>query len=198
MNADPNPQIDDLFDNAVTWREERTALRVILLDVGLTEELKWGKACYTYAGQNVAIFFGMKATCGIGFFKGVLLRDPEQKLVQQGENSQAVRLMPFTSLAEVEAAAPALRGFLLEAIELEKQGRKVDFSQKHALEFPQELTDAFDADPALKAAFLALTRGRQRGYVLHFSGAKQAATRVARIEKYRQKILDGRGMNDWK
>lgn len=194
----PNAQVDALIQNAQTWRAERVLLRAILLNSGLTEDLKWGKACYTYQGQNVAIFFGMKATCGIGFFKGYLLQDPDRVLVQQGETSQAVRLMAFTSVQEILQGEPVLRAFLDQAIALETVGRKVDSSQKHALVFPQELTAAFSDDPAFEAAFRALTPGRQRGYVVHFSGAKQSATRASRIEKCRSRILDGRGLNDWK
>lgn len=198
MTSDADPDVDALFENAETWQAERVALRAILRDVGLVETLKWGKACYTYNGQNVAIFFGLKAHCGVAFFKGSLLRDPDEILIQQGKNSQAVRLMAFTSVAQINAGEARLRAFLAAAITLEKEGRKVDFSQKHNLEYPDQLTQALDDDPDFAAAFEALTPGRQRGYVLHFSDAKQSETRTRRIEKYRQKILDGRGMNDWK
>ena len=191
-----DPDVDKVFEAATTWRAERVALRAILLASGLTEELKWGKACYSFNGGNVAMFYGLKAMCGIGSFKGSLLSDREGVLIRQGKNSQAVRLMGFTSVQEINAGEANLRAYLAEAIDLEKAGRKVDFSQKDNLEFPDELQSAFDADPGFEAAFKALTPGRQRGYVLHFDDAKQSKTRDARIAKHKARILAGKGMQD--
>ncbi|MGH1332175.1 MAG: YdeI/OmpD-associated family protein [Paracoccaceae bacterium] len=178
------------------WHEERIMLRDLILSSGLIEEIKWGKLCYTFEGNNVAIFYGLKAYCGIGFFKGALLSDPHGVLYSQGKNSQAVRMFRFTDTAQIEAAAPIIRAYLAEAIEIERSGQKIDFKQKHALEFPQELLDWFAQDPAFEAAFKALTPGRQRGYNLHFGGAKQSATRRARIEKCAGRIMEGKGMQD--
>ncbi|MFT6452906.1 MAG: hypothetical protein ACJA06_002412 [Halocynthiibacter sp.] len=179
-----------------TWHEERIVLRDLILSSGLIEEIKWGKLCYTFEGSNVAIFYGLKAYCGIGFFKGALLSDPHGALYSQGKNSQAVRMFRFTDVEQIAEAAPIIRAYLAEAIEIERSGRKIDFTQKDALEFPQELLDRFAKDPAFEAAFKALTPGRQRGYNLHFSGAKQSATRHARIEKCAGRIMDGKGMQD--
>lgn len=191
-----NPALDRVFAKRKTWAAEFQALRDILLDSPLNEEMKWGKACYCFDGSNVAILFALKAYCGVGFFKGALLTDPKGVLHSQGEHSQAMRLMRFTDASDVEAAAPVLRSYITEAIALEKSGAKIAFKEKDALVFPDELLAQFQSDPALEAAFKALTPGRQRGYVLHFSGAKQSATRVSRIEKARAGILAGKGMND--
>jgi uncharacterized protein YdeI (YjbR/CyaY-like superfamily) len=194
----PNPAVEPNFTNRKTWAAEFNALRQIMLDSPLIEERKWGKPCYSFEGGNVAILYAMKAYCGVGFFKGALLSDPQQVLHQQGAHSQAVRLMRFGDEAEVARLAPVLLRYIAEAIALEKAGAKIDFKEKHALVFPGELTAAFAENPMFEAAFMALTPGRQRGYVLHFSAAKQAATRTARIEKARAGVMAGKGMNDWR
>lgn len=178
------------------WNAERKALRACLLAGGLVETVKWGQLCYMHETRNVAIIFAMKASCGIGFFKGALLSDPAGRLAKQGPNSQAMCEFRFTDLAQIEAAQADIRALILEAIAVESAGLKVAFAQKQALVLPPELTSRFDADPAFERAFCALTPGRQRGYVLHFTGAKQSATRAARIEKYRSRILAGKGIVD--
>lgn len=188
--------VDAYLADAGAWREEMAALRQVLLAAGLDEAVKWGKPCYSAAGGNVAIIQPFKTCLALMFFKGALLRDPQGVLRVQGANSQAAKRLEFTSVAEVEAAAPVARAYIAEAVALEKAGAKVDFAAKRALELPDELVNALDADPALAAAWAALTPGRQRAYVLHIAGAKQAATRAARIDRHRERILAGKGLND--
>lgn len=180
------------------WNEERKRLRELLLECGLTEKVKWNKLCFTHNDANVAIFYGMKQKCGIGFFKGSLLIDNYDSLVQQTENSQAVRLLVFKSIDEVNQQVEVIKYYINQAIQIEEDGFSVDFKLKNELVFVEELTQKMSADSVFATAFLALTPGRQRGYNLHISAAKQSKTRIARIEKYYQKILDGKGMNDWK
>ena len=189
------PKVGALLDQA-KWHEERKKLRAILLACPLTEEVKWGKLCYTFQKSNVAIIYGLKEYCGLGFFKGSLLKDPEGILHQQGEHSQAARLLRFTDVGDIAKMEPIVKAYILEAIEVEKAGLKVDFKEKHELVFPDELIDRFDADPDFRAAFEALTPGRRRGYNLYFSAPKQSRTRVARIEKSVPRILAGKGMQD--
>ena len=191
---DTNPRVEALLSQH-QWHHERKRLRAIALSCQLTESVKWGKLCYSVQDGNVAMIFGMKEYCALGFFKGSLLKDPVRILVAPGEHSQAMRQARFTQLSEIESQAAVLEAYLLEAIELEKVGAKVDFSEKHELTYPEELQAALDASTALKAAFEALTPGRQRGYILHFSGAKQSSTRVSRIEKCTPDILAGKGLN---
>lgn len=190
-----NPKVDALLSKA-EWQEERKKLRAIILDCQLTEEVKWGKLCYTFQKSNVVMIYGLKDYCAVGFLKGALLKDAAGILVKPGENSQAARWMKFNDVKEIAEMEPILRAYIDEAIEVEKAGLKVDFKEKDELVFPEELQDKFDENPALKTAFDALTPGRQRGYNLHFSSAKQSKTRVSRIEKCVQKILDGKGLND--
>jgi uncharacterized protein YdeI (YjbR/CyaY-like superfamily) len=178
------------------WPDELKALRSIAVQSGLTEELKWGVPCYTYQKHNVAIIAAFREYCSISFFKGVLLDDPDGMLQSPGENSQAVRLMRFTSVAEIKAKKRALTEFLRKAIELEQAGLKVDFKAKSELVFPEELEIKMNALPALRSAFTSLTPGRQRGYILYFTAAKQAQTRHSRIEKCLPAILEGRGLHD--
>lgn len=194
--TEKNPKVDAYVGRAERWRDETEALRAILLDCGLSEELKWGKPCYTFQGRNVAIIQGFKPHCALMFFKGALLRDPEGVLVKQGENSQAALRMEFTEVGQVKAMEPTLRAYLGEAIEVEKAGLEVPLREKRQLVPPDELLDAFDETPDLKAAFDALTPGRQRAYMLHFSGAKRSATRAARIAKCVPRILAGKGLTD--
>ncbi|MFQ3789293.1 YdeI/OmpD-associated family protein [Halomonas sp. A29] len=190
-----NPKVEALL-NKTEWQDERNKLRAILLDCELSEDVKWGKLCYSFQGSNVAVIFAMKSYCALGFFKGSLLKDPEGILVAPGEHSQAMRQVRFTQAQEIEALGPVLRAYLHEAIALEKVGAKVDFSEKNELEYPEEFQMVLDGNAALKAAFESLTPGRQRGYILHFTGAKQSSTRTSRIEKCVPTILAGKGLND--
>lgn len=197
-----NPKVDFFFNKARTWREEFGQLRNILLGCPLTEELKWGKPCYTFpatAGRqdsNVVIIQGFKEYCALLFPKGVLLKDPKGILIQQTENVQAARQIRFTSVREIVRMKAVLRGYIKEAIQIEKAGLEVTYKKTSEFEMPEELKTRFDEDPGFKKAFEALTPGRQRGYLLYFSGAKQSKTREARIEKCMPRILDGKGLDD--
>lgn len=191
-----SPKVDAFVGRATRWQSETKKLRSILLDAGLDEELKWGKPCYTFQGKNVAIIQGFKEHCSLMFFKGALLKDPKGHLLSQGPHSQAAKRLQLTSVRQVAAIEPALRSFVAQAIRLEKAGAKVDFKAKLELRFPEELTRRLAVDPALAAAFEALTPGRRRVYVMHFTDAKQSATRVARIERCAKRIMAGRGLND--
>lgn len=188
-------RVDVYLAKAGRWPAELRALRAILSDSPLTETFKWRQPCYTFENGNVAILWNMKESCGLSFFKGVLLDDPEGVLVAPGENSRSARVFKATSVSEIDDRRSVLEGFIRQAMEIEKAGRKVDLP-KNDLDYPQELTDRLGADPELKAAFESLTPGRRRGYVLHFSQAKQSATRASRIEKRRERILAGKGMHD--
>jgi uncharacterized protein YdeI (YjbR/CyaY-like superfamily) len=168
-----------------------------VLESGLTEELKWGVPCYTFESTNIAVVSAFKEYCSLSFFKGALLPDTARILDKPGENTQSARLIRFTSVDEVLAKEPILKEYIQNAIDVERQGLKVDFSAKTQLEFPEELLRKFDELPALQSAFTALTPGRQRGYLLHFSAAKQSKTRTTRIEKCIPKILDGKGFQDY-
>ena len=186
------------------WGAELRRLRGILLEAGgdggsngqWAETAKWGVPVYTFNGANVAILGALKGHCSVGFFKGVLLEDPQGVLVAPGPNSQAVRQMRFTGMAQVEELAGVLRAHVQEAIRVEASGRQVAFTASEELAYPDEMRRWLEADPALEAAFEGLTPGRRRGYVLHISGAKQAATRHARMEKVVPRIMEGKGMHD--
>lgn len=178
------------------WKPERLELRRIILESGLLEDVKWGKLCYRFDSRNVAIIYGMKACCAVGFLKGALLADPDRLLVAPGPHSQAMRQMRFNSVDDILARAPALSAFLAEAITLEQEGRQIDFKASAAPAYPEALTEAFERDPEFASAFHALTPGRQRGYLIHFSGARQAETRRRRVEACRPAILEGKGFND--
>ncbi|MCC6508034.1 MAG: YdeI/OmpD-associated family protein [Pirellulaceae bacterium] len=178
------------------WREEMKRLRSIVLQCGLTEEVKWGIPCYTLENQNVLTISALKNYCAIGFFKGVLLQDAQGILSRPGENSQSSRLIRFTNVREIDDLELTLREYIREAIEVEKKGLKVDFKAKSELVLPDELIKKFEELPALQTAFTALTPGRQRGYVLYFAAAKQSKTRASRIEKCIPDILEGRGLHD--
>jgi len=177
-------------------------LRRISLGCGLTEELKWGKPCYTFpaaAGRhdsNVVIIQGFKEYCALLFPKGVLLKDPERILIQQTENVQAARQIRFTSVPEIVRMKAILRAYIKEAIEVEKAGLEVTYKKTSEFKMPEELRTRFDEDPGIEKAFKALTPGRQRAYILYFSGAKQSKTRESRIEKCMPRILNGKGLND--
>ena len=191
-----NPKVDFFFNRATTWREEFGQLRNILLDCPLTEELKWGKPCYSFQNSNVVIIQGFKEYCALLFPKGVLLKDPKHILIQQTENVQAARQIRFTSAGEIVRMKDILRAYIEEAIAVEKAGLEVTYKKTSEFEMPEELKIRFNEDPGFKKAFEALTPGRQRGYLLHFSGAKQSKTREARIEKCVPHILDGKGLDD--
>ncbi|HOY07229.1 MAG TPA: YdeI/OmpD-associated family protein [Saprospiraceae bacterium] len=191
-----NSKVDKYFSNAEKWGEELEQLRTILLDCGLDEELKWGSPCYSFQNNNIAIIGELKESCVIGFFKGVLLSDAHGILVQPGENTQSARSVHFTSAGQIREMEPVLKEYIYEAIEVEKAGLEVPFKKTSEFSVPEEFQRKLDEMPALKKAFEALTPGRQRGYLLHFSAPKQSKTREARIEKCMQQILDGKGLND--
>lgn len=191
-----NPEIGAFLNKAKKWQEEMEKLRMLLLDCGLKEELKWGKPCYTYQKSNIVIIQGFKEFCALMFFKGALLKDPEAILKKPGENSQAARRIPFTGVQEITELEPVLRAYIFEAVELEKTGLKVNFEKNRALIFPEEFQNKLEESPDLKAAFNRLTPGRQRAYNLYFSAPKRSETRTSRIEKCIPQILKGKGLND--
>jgi len=190
----PSLQVDAFVKRAKRWRGEIEKLRAILLECGLEEELKWGKPCFQAAGSNVAIIQPFKEHCALMFFKGVLLEDTHGLLRSQGANSQSALRLEFTSEAEIKKTV--LKSYVKQAVAVAKAGLQVDFKAKRELKLPEELTRILAKDPRLAEAFHALTPGRQRGYVLHFTGAKQSKTRTARVEKCAPKILAGKGMHD--
>jgi uncharacterized protein YdeI (YjbR/CyaY-like superfamily) len=190
-----NPKVEAYFSKAAPWHDELLALRAILLGCPVAEDFKWRSPVYMAGGGNVATVWRLKDCCGLSFFKGVLLKDPEGILVAPGENSRSVRLVKFTSVAGIAQVETVLKAYVLEAVEVENAGLKVDLP-KDDFELPEELVRILEQDPDLKAAFEALTPGRQRGYCLHFSQPKQSATRVSRIEKAAPRILAGKGMHD--
>jgi len=191
-----NPKVDWYFSKAKKWKQESKKLRTIVLDCGLTEELKWGKPCYTFQGSNVVLIHGFKDYCALLFFKGALLKDAKGVLVQQTENVQAARQFRFTNLREIAEKETTLKAYIKEAIDVEKAGLEVDYKKTSEFKISEEFQNKVDEIPALKIAFDALTPGRQRGYILYFSAAKQSKTREARIEKCMQQILNGKGLND--
>ena len=191
-----NPKVDIYLSKAEKWRKEFGRLRMIILDCGLTEELKWGVPCYTFQKSNIVLMHGFKEYCALLFFKGVLLNDTNGILIQQTENVQSARQVRFTNVREIVEMEPILKAYIFEAIEVEKAGLKVNFKKITELNIPEEFQNKLDEIPALKAAFDALTPGRQRGYILYFSGAKQSKTRESRIEKCMRQILNGKGLDD--
>ena len=191
-----NPKVDFYFDKAKKWQEEVKQLRIIALDCNLTEELKWGCPCYTHEGKNIVLIHDFKEYCAFLFFKGALLSDPKKILIQQTENVQAARQARFTTLQEIKKLASTLKKYILEEVTVEESGLKVEMKKSTELVYPEELQKALDEMPDLKAAFEALTPGRQRAYNLYFSAPKQSKTRESRIEKSVQQILDGKGLND--
>jgi uncharacterized protein YdeI (YjbR/CyaY-like superfamily) len=191
-----NSKVDFYFDHSEKWKKELEQLRRIVLDSGLTEELKWGSPCYTFEKSNVVLIGEYKECCVLSFLKGVLLSDIENILSKPGENSQSARVVRFTSVEEIIALENSLKTYLFEAIEIEKAGLKVEFKEKSELVLIPELQDFFEENPAFKTAFEALTPGKQRGYHLHFSESKQSQTRKTRIEKYIPQILNGKGIHD--
>lgn len=191
-----NPKLDFVFEKEDKWKEEFNKLRSIILDCGLTEELKWGQACYMYHESNIVLIHGFKEYCALLFFKGALLSDTKGILVQQTANVQATRQVRFTHVREIAKLEKTLKAYIYEAIEAEKAGLKVTLKKTSEFPMPEEFKKKLDKTPALKKAFEALTPGRQRGYLLYFSQAKQSATRASRIEKYIPHIMKGKGLND--
>jgi uncharacterized protein YdeI (YjbR/CyaY-like superfamily) len=188
-----NPKVDGYLRKAKKWQEEMEKLRRISLDRGLIEELKWGKPCYSFQNSNIVIIQGFKEFCALMFCKGALLQDRKRVLKKFGW--QAARRIPFTSVREITEMEPVLKAYIDEAIQAERAGLKVTYKKKPE-SIPEELQNKLDEIPALKAAFEALTPGRQRGYILYFSGAKQSKTRESRVEKCMPQILNGKGLND--
>src|SRR5213594_5263621 len=191
-----NPKVDIFFIKAKKWQKELAKLRMIILDCGLTEELKWGCPCYTFQKSNIVLIHGFKEYCALLFFKGALLKDREDILIQQTENVQAARQIRFTNVREIVKMKPILKAYIYEAIEVEKAGLKVNFKKTTEFIIPEEFQDKLDEIPSLKTAFDALTPGRQKAYVLYFSAPKQSKTREARVGKCMQQILSGKGLND--
>src|SRR5688572_24529191 len=192
----PNPKVDWYFDKADKWSKEVKKLRKIALECGLTEDLKWGCPCYTYEGNNIVLIHDFKEYCAYLLFKGTLLKDDSNILVQQTKNVQSARQIRFTNAKEITELEKILKAYIHEAIEVEKAGLKVDFKKTKEYEVPEEFQTKLDSLPKLKKAFYALTPGRQRGYLLYFASAKQAKTREARVEKYMPQILSGKGIDD--
>src|SRR5579859_1570403 len=184
-----NPKVDFFFSKAERWQEEFKELRAIVSKCGLTEELKWGKPCYIFEGSNIVLIHGFKDYCALLFFKGALLRDPDGILIQQTENVQVARQIRFTSVKEIGKMATILKAYVYEAIEVDKAGVQVKLKKTAEFSVPEEFKRKLDKTPALKKAFNALTPGRQRGYLLHFSAPKLAKTRESRIEKCMPLIL---------
>lgn len=189
-------QVDGFIRKNKQWSQELTRLRTIVLDCGLTEEIKWRTPCYTLNGANVVILGVMKDYCALSFLKGVLLKDERKLLIQPGKYEQSARYIRMTNLDEVVSLDSTLRAYVQEAIEVEKAGLKVQLKKTSDFAVPEELHSQFNADPKFKAAFEALTPGRQRAYLIFFAGAKQSGTRASRVEKHRQRILEGKGLDD--
>lgn len=191
-----NPKVDFYFNKAEKWQEAIEKLRTIVLDCQLTEELKWGCPCYTFQENNIVLIHVFKEYCALLFMKGALFKDPIGILIQQTENVQSARQIRFTSAEEIEEMEHIIKAYIKEAIEVEKSGLEVVFKETSEFNMPEEFQKKLDENPALKTAFEALTPGRQRGYLLYFSAAKQAKTRESRIEKYTPRIFEGKGVND--
>jgi len=191
-----NPSVDFYFTKSKKWQVEIAKLRGIVLESGLNEELKWGTPCYTLGKSNIVLIHVFKEYCALLFFKGALLSDPDGILIQQTKNVQAARQIRFTNAREISRMKPAIKSYIYEAIGIEKAGLKVELKKTEEFTMPGEFEKKLKEMPALKAAFEALTPGRQRAYKLHFSSPKQAKTREARIEKNIPLILSGKGLND--
>ncbi len=191
-----NSKVDEFIINTKKWRDEFNELRRIVLECGLAEELKWGQPCYMFERSNIVILSGFKEYIALAFFKGVLLKDSSGILIQPTENMQETRQIRFTNVSQIVELKSVIKSYIIEAVDAEKSGLKVNHEKRPELEIPEELQKKFDESPAFKTAFESLTPGRQRGYILFFSGAKQSKTREARIEKYTQQILDGKGLED--
>jgi uncharacterized protein YdeI (YjbR/CyaY-like superfamily) len=188
--------VDEYLRSAKKWQGELKELRRIVLDCELVEELKWRTPCYTIGQKNVVMISALKEYCALSFFKGALLKDAKGILVKPGENTQSARLIRFTSVQGIIALEPVLSAYVHEAIDVEQAGLKVAFKESSESDIPDEIQSKLNENPALRTAFAALTPGRQRGYILYFSAAKQPKTRASRVEKYTRQILDGKGIND--
>ncbi len=206
-----NPKIDEYFEvgcgrcslggtpqcKALQWTKEFVLMREIILSCGLIEELKWSVPCYTFNGSNILIMAGFKDYCSIAFFKGALLSDPLKKLQFAGENSQSSKMFRFTNVTEIAKMENAIKEYIFEAIELEKSGAKVAFKKIEDYAWPEELEAILKKDKVYKKAFESLTPGRQRGYLMHFSQPKQVQTKIDRINKAKEKVMLGKGLNDY-
>ena len=191
-----NPKLDFYFDETGRWQKELQQLRSIVLDCGLEEELKWGVPCYTFQKRNIVLIHTFKEYCALLFFKGALLNDAKGMLIQQTKNVQSARQIRFTNADEIVKKKAILKTYIYEAIEVEKAGLKLPLKKTSEYDIPAEFRNKLKKNPALKTAFKALTPGRQRAYILHFSAPKQAETRESRIEKSMPQILKGKGLND--
>ena len=191
-----NSSVDFYFNKTGKWQKEFKQLRMIVLDRGLTEELKWGQPCYMFEKRNIVLIHGFKEYCALLFFKGALLKDASAILIQQTENVQAARQVRFTNVREIAKMKKILKAYIDEAIEAEEAGLKVEFKRTKEFKIPVEFQKKLNKSPALKTAFATLTPGRQRAYILHFSAPKQSKTRESRVEKYLNQILSGKGLND--
>ncbi|MDR6550119.1 YdeI family protein [Paenibacillus qinlingensis] len=195
-NSTMNRKVDGFLNKAKKWKEEFEKLRSIVLDCELTEDFKWMHPCYTFQDKNIVLMHGFKDYCALLFHKGALLKDANGILIQQTENVQSARQIRFTDIREIVALESIIKAYIYEAIEVEKAGLEVAFKKPTEFKVAEEFQAKLDENPALKAAFEALTPGRQRAYLLHFSEPKQSKTRVSRVEKYMEHILSGKGLND--
>ena len=195
MNS-TNPKADFYFSKAKKWQDELKHLRTIVLDCQLTEELKWGCPCYTFQNSNIVLIHTFKEYCALLLFKGALLNDAHGILIQQTKNVQGAREIRFTNVREIVEREAILKAYIHQAIEVEKAGLKVNYKKATEFIVPEEFQNRLDELPALRTAFEALTPGRQRAYILHFSAPKQSKTRVSRIEKCMPQILSGKGLDD--
>jgi uncharacterized protein YdeI (YjbR/CyaY-like superfamily) len=191
-----NPKVELYFSKLKKWQQELGLLRTIVLDCGLVEDFKWRNPCYTFQNNNVVIIHGFKEYCALLFFKGALLSDANGILIQQTENVKSARQIRFSSVKEIAKMEKVLKAYVFEAIEVEKAGLKVELKKQEDFNIPEEFEDQLKKNAVLKKAFETLTPGRQRGYYLYFAAPKQSATRVARIEKYTQQIINGKGLTD--
>lgn len=196
VKGQANPLVSKVHGKEKRWSAEFAALRKLCLASGLHEELKWGQACYDLDGGKIVLIHGFKDYCALLFMKGVLLQDPKGILVQQTKNVQSARQIRFTSLADINKQKPAVKAYIMEAIAAERSGAKVQMKGVADFEMPAEFLQRLDDDPELAEAFRELTPGRQKGYLLHFAGAKQSATRAARVERHAPRILRGLGLDD--
>ena len=191
-----NPKVDWFFTKNTKWKEEYSELRILVLDCGLTEELKWGCPCYTVEKSNIVLIHGFKDYCALLFMQGALLKDSKGILVQQTKNVQSARQIRFTNFQEILKLKSTIKAYIKEAIAIDKAGLKVELKKTTEYKMPKEFQNVLSDMPELRTAFKRLTPGRQRGYLLYFSAPKQVKTREARVEKYVQQILDGKGLDD--
>jgi uncharacterized protein YdeI (YjbR/CyaY-like superfamily) len=191
-----NPKVDLFLGKTKKWQQEMTFLRELILSCKLTEEFKWMHPCYTSGGSNIVLVHGFKDYCALLFFKGVLMKDPKGLLVQQTANVQTARQIRFSNLNEISKLSPRIKAYIKEAIRVENAGLKVEYKKTADYAMPDEFKAALKLDKKLKTAFEQLTPGRQKGYLLYFSAAKQPETRIRRIEKYIPAILKGKGVDE--